>query len=318
MSTKSPRVRPNYRQRLGRCTRCRRPVRLKMRLARAVQKLICRPATQRRCGGTGRRDGLKIRWWQHHGGSSPSTGTADSPCPSAGRRPQHLGLGGNTMGGSSPSTGTADSPCPSAGRRPQHLGLGGNTMGGRALHRHCRLALSVSGAPSRARTTYCSNKAKPAVDDVIVDVVPVALRGRGPRLPPRQPPPRRPLRRVRPARGRLATTEVDHAWLCLVARETVPPGSCRQRQETPWFERAIDPRGRRGRRWALSSLWSFAKSHYQATLRPLHIRLAPRRPRDRICGRFWRPAVQFRVSGRPCSCSHSLFDQPPRRLGKKS
>ncbi len=29
----------------------------------------------RRCVGTGRRDGLKIRWWQHRVGSSPTTGT---------------------------------------------------------------------------------------------------------------------------------------------------------------------------------------------------------------------------------------------------
>ena len=29
----------------------------------------------RRCDGIGRRDGLKIRWWQHRVGSSPTTGT---------------------------------------------------------------------------------------------------------------------------------------------------------------------------------------------------------------------------------------------------
>ena len=28
-----------------------------------------------RCDGIGRRDGLKIRWWQHRVGSSPTTGT---------------------------------------------------------------------------------------------------------------------------------------------------------------------------------------------------------------------------------------------------
>ena len=29
----------------------------------------------RRCVGIGRRDGLKIRWWQHRVGSTPTTGT---------------------------------------------------------------------------------------------------------------------------------------------------------------------------------------------------------------------------------------------------
>ena len=28
-----------------------------------------------RCDGIGRRDGLKIRWWQHRAGSTPATGT---------------------------------------------------------------------------------------------------------------------------------------------------------------------------------------------------------------------------------------------------
>ena len=31
-----------------------------------------------RCVGIGRRDGLKIRWWQHRVGSSPTTGTSSS------------------------------------------------------------------------------------------------------------------------------------------------------------------------------------------------------------------------------------------------
>ena len=34
-----------------------------------IKKLI------RRCDGIGRRDGLKIRWWRHRVGSSPTTGT---------------------------------------------------------------------------------------------------------------------------------------------------------------------------------------------------------------------------------------------------
>ena len=29
-----------------------------------------------RCDGIGRRDGLKIRWWRHRVGSSPTTGTS--------------------------------------------------------------------------------------------------------------------------------------------------------------------------------------------------------------------------------------------------
>ena len=29
----------------------------------------------RRCDGIGRRDGLKIRWWRHRVGSSPTIGT---------------------------------------------------------------------------------------------------------------------------------------------------------------------------------------------------------------------------------------------------
>ena len=31
-----------------------------------------------RCDGIGRRDGLKIRWWRHRVGSSPTTGTSSS------------------------------------------------------------------------------------------------------------------------------------------------------------------------------------------------------------------------------------------------
>ena len=31
-----------------------------------------------RCDGIGRRDGLKIRWWRHRVGSSPTTGTTSS------------------------------------------------------------------------------------------------------------------------------------------------------------------------------------------------------------------------------------------------
>ena len=32
-----------------------------------------------RCDGIGRRDGLKIRWWRHRVGSSPTTGTKQAP-----------------------------------------------------------------------------------------------------------------------------------------------------------------------------------------------------------------------------------------------
>ena len=41
--------------------------------------------TLRRCVGIGRRDGLKIRWWQHRVGSTPTTGTSGKP-PQTGTR----------------------------------------------------------------------------------------------------------------------------------------------------------------------------------------------------------------------------------------
>ena len=34
-----------------------------------------------RCDGIGRRDGLKIRWWRHRVGSSPTTGTTSEQSP---------------------------------------------------------------------------------------------------------------------------------------------------------------------------------------------------------------------------------------------
>ena len=34
-----------------------------------------------RCDGIGRRDGLKIRWWQHCAGSTPATGTKNLQAP---------------------------------------------------------------------------------------------------------------------------------------------------------------------------------------------------------------------------------------------
>ena len=36
------------------------------------------PVSTCRCDGIGRRDGLKIRWWRHRVGSSPTTGTSSS------------------------------------------------------------------------------------------------------------------------------------------------------------------------------------------------------------------------------------------------
>ena len=39
-----------------------------------------------RCDGIGRRDGLKIRWWQHRVGSSPTTGTRNDKPPATGTK----------------------------------------------------------------------------------------------------------------------------------------------------------------------------------------------------------------------------------------
>ena len=43
------------------------------------KKMLYNTQAPCRCDGIGRRDGLKIRWWRHRVGSSPTTGTIKEP-----------------------------------------------------------------------------------------------------------------------------------------------------------------------------------------------------------------------------------------------